>query len=142
MIQPEMSVGFTTAELRQPIRPRRAAPGPRRAKSRSPRPADGPIEPTVLLVDDDQGTRETFAAGLSMAGFKTTTAASASEALRYARVSHCDVAIFDLKLPDMSGIDLVRALQADGLAWPFILISGFLTTQDTVDAMRLGATPC
>jgi DNA-binding response OmpR family regulator len=106
---------------------------------RSPRPADGSIKPTVLIVDDDQGTRETFAAGLRTAGFVTATAADASEALGLARLSSYGLAVFDLRLPDMSGTDLVRTLEAEGLRCPFILISGFLTTQDTVDAMRLGA---
>ena len=47
--------------------------------------------------------------------------------------------ILDLQLPDMEGIEVVRALRSHGLAMPFVLISAFLTTQSTVDAMKLGA---
>jgi len=96
--------------------------------------------PTVLIVDDDQGTRELFAIGLRHAGFTPIAASTAAEAIGCARHSRFDAAILDLRLPDMSGTDLALALHEEGVSCPFLLMSAFLTTRVTVEAMRLGAT--
>jgi len=66
-------------------------------------------------------------------------AASAAAGLARARQSPFDLLLVDLMLPDMSGTDLVRTLRQDVADVRFILLSGFLTTAATVDAMRLGA---
>src|SRR6266545_2113274 len=95
---------------------------------------------TVLIVDDDRGTREIFAGGLRMAGLEVEIASTAAEAIARAPTSRWDAAVIDLRLPDMSGTDLVRTFQATGVVVPFIVMSGFMTTQATVEAMRLGAS--
>jgi FixJ family two-component response regulator len=93
----------------------------------------------VLIVDNDLVTREIFATALRVAGFNVVSAGTGVEALSQARTSHFDAAVIDRDLPDMSGTDIVRALQATGLALPFIVMGNLMTTQITVDAMRLGA---
>jgi DNA-binding response OmpR family regulator len=93
----------------------------------------------VLIVDDDRGSRETFATALRAAGFDAVTAGTGAEALSHARTSRFHAAVIDRDLPDMSGTDIIRAFQASGLALPFIVMGTFMTTQVTVDAMRLGA---
>jgi FixJ family two-component response regulator len=96
--------------------------------------------PHVLIVDDDQGTRDVVSIGLRLAGFAPVAAASAAEAIRCARSCRFTAAILDLRLPDMSGTDLASALHGAGLGCPFLLVSGWLTTRAIVEAMRLGAT--
>lgn len=95
--------------------------------------------PTVLIVDDDVGTRDTFQAALRALGLLVDCAASGSEAIELAMSTRFEIAVLDLRLPDISGTDVVRSLRALGRYSPFILISAFLTTGATVEAMRLGA---
>jgi DNA-binding response OmpR family regulator len=65
----------------------------------------------LLIVDDDPGVRRALAEGLSNAGFMVVTAASAEEALTRLTVVSVDLALVDLKLPGMSGIDLLRKVR-------------------------------
>jgi FixJ family two-component response regulator len=95
--------------------------------------------PNVLIVDDDQGTREIFSIGLRYAGFAPIAASTAAEAIVHARHHPIDAAIVDFRLPDMSGTELLAAFQDEGISFPVLLTSGFLTTRVTVEAMRLGA---
>jgi CheY-like chemotaxis protein len=90
-------------------------------------------------VDDYQGNRETFGAALRRAGFDVRTAASGKEALAAVLSHSFDLVVVDLQLGDMLGTELVRRWHAAHLNLPFIMISAFLTTEHTVDAMRLGA---
>ena len=95
--------------------------------------------PTVLLIDDDPGTRETVRLALRPMGFRVETAASAAEGMAIARLGPFDVMLVDLRLPDMVGIELVRVLRKDVGDLRFVLLSGFLTTAVTVEAMKPGA---
>jgi ActR/RegA family two-component response regulator len=95
--------------------------------------------PAVLLIDDDLSTRELVQLALRPLGFRVETASSAVDGMAIARLGLFDVLLVDLRLPDMSGTELVRALRDDIADLRFVLFSGFLTTADTVEAMRLGA---
>jgi ActR/RegA family two-component response regulator len=94
---------------------------------------------TILLVDDDEGVVQTFRCALERAGHTVVTTSTAASAIDLGRIHPIDLAIIDLSLPDMSGLEIVRSANAEGNARPFILVSGFLTTEITVEAMRLGA---
>ena len=93
------------------------------------------IARTVLIVDDDPATCLTFGEALRLSGLRVDTAETGQAALKSLRCNTFDLLLLDLRLPDMSGLDLVRITKRV----PFILISGFLTTAETVEAMRLGA---
>jgi DNA-binding response OmpR family regulator len=93
----------------------------------------------VLIVDDDRDTRDLYAASLRHAGFEPIVAATAAEGVLRARMAAIEAGIFDLRLPDMSGTDLIAVLHLQGHRFPFMVTSGYLTTQATVEAMRLGA---
>jgi FixJ family two-component response regulator len=95
--------------------------------------------PSVLVVDDDLGTRETFAWALKASGIQVRTAGCGADAIKFAREMRFDLLLIDLELPDMRGTDVVRMLKSETAAVPFVLISGFLTTDVTVEAMKLGA---
>ncbi|MGB7218758.1 MAG: response regulator [Vicinamibacterales bacterium] len=95
--------------------------------------------PSVLVIDDDLGTREIFERVLGLAGLAATTAGSGAEGIRLAESLHPDLLVVDLRLPDMSGLDVVRMLQQRGHRSAFVLISFWHDTATTVEAMRLGA---
>jgi DNA-binding response OmpR family regulator len=94
---------------------------------------------SVLIIDDDLGTRETFDWALRADGIRVSTTASGAAAIGLATSEQFDLLLIDLELPDMRGTDVVHALRAESVVAPFVLISAFLTTEATVDAMRLGA---
>ena len=89
---------------------------------------------SVLIVDDDPATCVTFGEALRLAGLRVETAETGQAALKSLRRSTFDLLLLDLRLPDMSGLELIRTRRV-----PFMLISGFLTIAETVEAMRLGA---
>lgn len=93
----------------------------------------------VLVIDDDLGTCETIASTLRAHGVRVETADCGAAGLAMARSNRFDLLVLDLKLPDMLGTDFVRTLHRGGERIPFVLVSGFLSTAVTVEAMKLGA---
>jgi CheY-like chemotaxis protein len=93
----------------------------------------------VLLVDDDPGAAETIVPILRWAGFEMEAAATGSEAITAAARFRPHVALIDLQLPDLSGLDVLRALRAQPGAPVCLIITGFGTCPSAVEAVRLGA---
>jgi YesN/AraC family two-component response regulator len=93
----------------------------------------------VLVIDDDQGTLETFQAILRLAGFDVAVAANGRTALDVARRYSYDVVLCDLRLPDMTGVDVLRALQQEGIERPFVIMTAFGSVGTAVRALKLGA---
>ena len=65
----------------------------------------------VLVVDDEKVIRDLFQSILELEGFQVSTASSAREALKLLREETFDVAVLDLKLPDMNGIHLFHQIE-------------------------------
>lgn len=97
-------------------------------------------QPAVLIVDDDLGTCETVDWVLRPAGFRVEMASTGADGLALARSLRFELLLVDQRLPDMLGTELIRALSEDTAVTPFVLLSGFLTTEITVEAMKLGAS--
>jgi CheY-like chemotaxis protein len=94
----------------------------------------------VLVVDDDQSTRDTLSLVLRLRRMEVFTAASGAEAVQHVRSAAVDLVLADLRLPDYSGLELLRLLRRDAILVPFVVITGFGTIRSAVEAMRLGAT--
>ena len=73
--------------------------------------AEHPIGIRLLLVDDEVGYLEVLSKRLTRRGFKVTTASSGAEAIRAARRWDFDVAVVDLKMEDMDGIEVLKTLK-------------------------------
>jgi len=85
--------------------------------SEPPSPGDGapaPADPLVLIVDDDERNRKLAQDVLGRSGLRTIAAADGRAALALVRDRLPDVVLLDLRLPDMDGRDVVRALRDDG----------------------------
>lgn len=79
----------------------------------------------VLVVDDDPGVREFAAVALASAGFPTKTAASGEEALADARETRPALVVLDVRLPGVSGYEILRRLREElGPELPVIFLSG------------------
>ena len=97
-------------------------------------PATGP---RILLVDDEPAIVRAVRANLGNRGFRVEIAVSGSEALERAE-SHPDLILLDLGLPDLDGLDLIRALRGRGRA-PIVVLSARGAERDKVRALDLGA---
>jgi DNA-binding NtrC family response regulator len=92
----------------------------------------------ILVVDDDAPTREALESGLKKMGHELHTAGTGVGALEEVRRHAVDLAIIDLKLPDMEGTELfgaLRILRPEAIA---IMISGHATVDEAVSALKKG----
>ena len=92
----------------------------------------------ILVVDDDAPTREALATGLKKLGHEIHVAGTGAAALEEVRRLEVDLAIIDLKLPDMTGTELfgaLRILRPEAIA---IMISGHATVDEAVSAIKRG----
>ncbi len=82
-------------------------------------------EATILVVDDDPQIREVLDVALGRAGFRTMTARDGAEGLRQVQAVRPDLAVLDIGLPEMDGLELCRAIRRDS-ELPIL----FLTARD------------
>ncbi len=92
---------------------------------------------SLLIVDDEEGMRLGLEKALSLEGYRVANAATGAEARRRARAERFDCAFVDLKLPDLSGTELLADLQAAGTA--VVIITAYASVDTAVRAMKLGA---
>ena len=93
----------------------------------------------VLVVEDDEGMREAIESLLDAAGFETTVYESAEALLAADGVEGATCVISDLKLPLMSGLELLTELRAHGARPPVIVITAHDAPGVRSEAVRLGA---
>ncbi len=93
----------------------------------------------LLIVDDDDDFRETLVARLERHGFQVQHAADAEQALGLAQRREFDVAVFDVKMPGASGLELLKEYKRYHADCEVILLTGQGTIQSAVEAMKLGA---
>ena len=94
---------------------------------------------TVLIVDDEKNIREGLAEALDLDGYAVKTAADGAEGLKAVETSEVDLVITDLKMPGLSGEELLRTLAGRYPGLPVIVLTGHGTIEDAVEAMRFGA---
>ena len=93
----------------------------------------------VLIVEDEQALREGLRSELASAGFAVDVAADGEEGL-FAGVEYpVDVAIIDLGLPKLSGLDLIRQLRARDRRFPILILTARDRWQDKVEGLDAGA---
>ena len=93
----------------------------------------------LLLVEDDQSLNRSLVAQLGEAGYKVDTALDGREGLYLAKEYAIDLAIVDLGLPGVSGLDLIRTLRTEGKDYPILVLTARDRWQDKVAALKLGA---
>jgi len=93
----------------------------------------------ILVVDDEEGLREFLAEALHDDGHATVEAADGEEALRLVRASSFDLVLTDLRMPGLSGLDLLRRLRAEQPETEVVVMTAYGTVESAVEAMKLGA---
>ena len=93
----------------------------------------------ILVVDDDCGFRELLEAILSGEGYTIDTGASIADARRLGSVRQYDLVLSDVRLPDGSGLEILRWFADQMPDTPVVMITAFGTVESAVEAMKLGA---
>ncbi len=93
----------------------------------------------VLVVDDEANMRRVLEIMLARRGYKTYSAANGHEAFELLQDTRVDLVISDLRMPLMSGIELLRKLREAGNEVPLVMITAQGSIESAVEAMRLGA---
>ncbi|MBT8145141.1 MAG: response regulator transcription factor [Gammaproteobacteria bacterium] len=93
----------------------------------------------LLLVEDDQALRDSLAQSMKDAGFVVDAVGDGEEGLYYGKEYPVDVAIIDLGLPGMSGMDLISNLRASELGFPILILTARDRWQDKVRGLEVGA---
>jgi two-component system response regulator HydG len=98
-----------------------------------------PVQGSILIVDDDAVVRESLTRWFESEGFRTGAASGGRQAIDEIERNQWDVALVDIKMPGMDGMELhdrVRQVQPD---LPFILMTGYATVESAVRALKNGA---
>ena len=93
----------------------------------------------LLVAEDEKNIREGLAAALQMAGHDVETAADGNKALDRFQKGDIDMVITDLRMPGLSGEELLEKIQAESPGTPVIVLTGHGTVESAVKAMRFGA---
>lgn len=96
-------------------------------------------KPKLLVIDDDRGILETFTDLFVERGYSVDTAGTGKSALEKSRKTPYDIALIDIRLPDIGGIDLLKNLKKDRPDMACIIITGNATLQNAIDALGDGA---
>jgi DNA-binding response OmpR family regulator len=95
-------------------------------------------EPMVMAVDDEPGILRLIKLELSTQGFRVVTAGGGEEALRVSEEHRPDIALLDIVMPEMSGLELMRRLR-ERSPLPIILLTAKGSESDKVRGLELGA---
>src|SRR5438105_646263 len=98
-----------------------------------------PKRAKILIVDDERSIRELLEIFLKKEGFGVTSTSSAQEALAQIKSSEFDLVISDIKMADMTGIDLLRELRSTSFNGQFILVTSFASAETAIQALKMGA---
>ena len=101
------------------------------------RPGEGPIR--LLLVDDEQGYVNVLANRLTKRGFQVAKAFSGGEAIRAMRGRDFDVAVLDLKMEDMDGIEVLKVLKTMDARLEVIMLTGHGSETAAREGIEAGA---
>jgi two-component system response regulator GlrR len=93
----------------------------------------------ILIVDDEQPVLDVLGEVMQLAGYEATTVSEEEEALQAVQDKAYDLAIVDLQLRHLSGIDLMKKLRCFLRDMPVIILTGYGTIESAVEAMKQGA---
>jgi len=93
----------------------------------------------ILIVDDEPNLRRTLALILQRAGYQVTMAASGSEAIKFISDNPFDLVFLDLKMPEISGLDLLPEIRRQLPDVPVLILTAHATLDSAIEAVRRGA---
>ncbi len=96
-------------------------------------------KPRILIVEDDENIRKTMKNILQQKGYETDTAKSGKEAEQKAKTNFYNMALLDIKLPDMEGTQLLAKLHENTPKMVKIMVTGYPSLENAMEALNQGA---
>lgn len=96
-------------------------------------------KPSVLIVDDEAGIRKLLTTALNENGYSTDSAQDGAEAVKKTNERYYNLALIDIILPDISGVDLLTRFKETGPRTRKIIMTGNPSLQNAVEALNKGA---
>jgi DNA-binding NtrC family response regulator len=93
----------------------------------------------ILLVDDEQDFLETLSQRISLRGIDVASTTSAKEAIAKVAAESYDAIILDLQMPEMDGLEVLKAIKELKPEMQIIVLTGHATVKKAIEAMKLGA---
>lgn len=97
------------------------------------------LKKRILYIDDDISSRELGVFNLEKAGYEIDCAANGKEGLRLFSPARHDLVITDIKMPELSGIAVLRNINQTAPHVPVVVITAYLSSELTVTVMKIGA---
>lgn len=94
---------------------------------------------TLLIVEDEPELQKLIAMGLDSLGVKIYFANNGKEALKVIKNNTIDAILSDIKMPQMTGIELLKHIRSSDMEIPFVILTGHGDKASAVEALRLGA---
>lgn len=94
---------------------------------------------SILIVDDTESILETLSTILEEKGYRTDTAKNGKEAIEKSKTNFYNMALLDIKLPDMEGTELLTTIHENLPKMVKIMITGYPSLENAVKALNLGA---
>jgi DNA-binding NtrC family response regulator len=101
--------------------------------------SDGTKQSAILVVDDDANIRETLRAILEQEGYYVETAKDGSEAIEKSERKFFDLAVIDMRLPDMMGTEVLGKLKQATPKMQKIILTGYPSMRNAIDSVNQGA---
>ncbi len=95
--------------------------------------------PSLLLVDDDPAFRQVMAGELGRLGYEVSAAGTGEEAVQRVATTEPEVVLLDLRLPGMSGLETLKAIQVASPATEVIMLTGHGSIDTAIESIRIGA---
>jgi nitrogen regulation protein NR(I) len=96
-------------------------------------------QPRILLIEDDPAISAAMEKDLQAEGYQVAVAARGDDGLARARAEACDVVLTDLRMPGLTGLELISQLHAAKPKLPIIMMTAYGTTETAIEATKLGA---
>lgn len=93
----------------------------------------------IWVIDDDAATSDVLSAMLKQLGYETRAFTAARDALAAYKPGSAEIVISDVRMPDLDGLEFTRALKKKDPRVIIVVLTGFPSVEDAVEAIRLGA---
>jgi DNA-binding NtrC family response regulator len=93
----------------------------------------------ILIVDDDENIRKALATILEEEGYKIDSAETAKQAIEKTNKNFYNLALIDIRLPDMEGVELLTKIKETTPRMRKVIITGYPTLQNAIEAVNKGA---
>src|SRR3954469_1280715 len=101
---------------------------------------NGPQKPQLVVVDDEQGILDVVSRFAQRAGYDVVTYSSGREVIAQLQTRRADLVLVDLRMPDVGGLDVLRAIHDVDPRCQAVLMTGYASVETAVEAIKLGAT--